>query len=76
MVNIILDPLFIFTGGMGVAGAAAASCIAELVSFFMYVADMMRMKIITTKSMQFPRWAMVKFMMLGGLAVQVRSFQR
>jgi putative MATE family efflux protein len=36
--NIALDPLFIFTLGMGVAGAALATIISQLVSFFLLLA--------------------------------------
>ena len=35
VLNIILDPLFIFTFGMGVAGAALATSLSQVVSFFL-----------------------------------------
>ena len=35
LLNIALDPLFIFTFGMGVAGAALATSLSQVVSFFL-----------------------------------------
>lgn len=43
LVNIILDPLFIFTFNMGVSGAAIATSIAQIVSFI-YVVIVLRLK--------------------------------
>lgn len=40
--NIILDPIFIFTFGMGVAGAALATSLSQAVSFFLLLAGTRR----------------------------------
>ncbi len=33
VINVILDPLLIFTAGLGVAGAGLATCISQIISF-------------------------------------------
>ena len=42
VLNIILDPVFIFTFGMGVAGAALATSLSQAVSFFLLLAGTRR----------------------------------
>ena len=42
VLNIILDPLFIFTFGMGVGGAALATSLSQVVSFFLLLAGTRR----------------------------------
>lgn len=37
IINIILDPIFVFPLGMGVAGAGAATCLSNWVVFFYYL---------------------------------------
>ena len=37
VLNVVLDPLFIFGGGMGVAGAGLATCIANYISLAFYL---------------------------------------
>jgi Na+-driven multidrug efflux pump len=37
ILNIILDPIFIFTLGYGVGGAAMASAISQLIVFVIFV---------------------------------------
>lgn len=37
VLNIALDPVFIFVLGMGVSGAALATCISQMISFFILV---------------------------------------
>lgn len=37
VINIILDPIFVFTFGMGVAGAGAATCISNWIVFVYYL---------------------------------------
>ncbi len=43
IINIALDPLFIFTFGLGVKGAAVATSIAQIISFI-YVVIVLRLK--------------------------------
>lgn len=42
IVNIILDPLFIFGMNMGIAGAALATAISQLVSFIILLSEFLR----------------------------------
>lgn len=42
VLNVILDPIFIFTLNMGVAGAALATSISQIVSFFALLAGTLR----------------------------------
>ncbi len=46
ILNVILDPIFIFTFGMGVSGAGAATCLSTVISllFFFVIASRMQKK--------------------------------
>ena len=74
IVNVILDPLLIFNAGMGVAGAAAATCAAELFSFFQYM-RLLQMKGMFQfkKAMRPPNFASLKPLLVGGFGVQLRA---
>lgn len=43
VLNVILDPIFIFTFGMGVKGAAIATLISQIVSFLFSIVYMLRL---------------------------------
>ena len=74
MVNVILDPLLIFNAGMGVAGAAAATCVAELFSFVQYVRLLKQKKLFELKkSMKPPKFSALKPLLVGGFGVQLRA---
>lgn len=49
VLNIILDPIFIFIGGMGVKGAAIATAISQFVTFLINVFYLKRFKSINIK---------------------------
>ncbi len=53
ILNIILDPIFIFTFGFGVMGASIATAISQLVSFFISLSFYMRGKSIISLSPKF-----------------------
>ncbi len=53
IINTILDPIFIFTFDMGVAGAALATVIGQLVSFLMAINYIRRFKHIDLKKHHF-----------------------
>ena len=53
VINTILDPLFIFIFNMGIAGAALATIIGQLVSFLMAILYIRRFKHITLKKHHF-----------------------
>lgn len=44
VLNVILDPIFIYSLGLGVAGAAAATALSQLVSALVYLAYILRKK--------------------------------
>lgn len=74
VVNVILDPILIFNAGMGVAGAAAATCVAELFAFFQYV-RLLQQKgmLLLSKSMRPPKFSALKPLLVGGFGVQLRA---
>ena len=74
LVNVFLDPFLIFKCSMGVAGAAAATCVSEIVSFFLYMSQLVSKKMLNVKKLfKIPSWESLKPMLLGGLGVQMRA---
>lgn len=76
VINILLDPILMFPLKMGVAGAAAATCAADLVSFFMYLWEMRRRKMFDTGRFLsgLPTIKQLAPLLAGGLSIQVRAF--
>lgn len=56
VVNIILDPIFIFTLGMGAAGAAIATVLGNVASLILYLFLIIRKAQIITVSPKFITW--------------------
>lgn len=74
LVNIVFDPICIFTLGWGVSGAAAATCLSEVVSFGLFAAALARAKLLRfTKLFKAPSFKDLKPLLLGGLTIQLRS---
>jgi multidrug resistance protein, MATE family len=75
LVNIILDPFFIFNKQMGVAGAALATCISDVVGCILYTSALYRKKMIRdfSKIFRFPSLEAIKPILMGGLGVQMRA---
>ena len=74
LINCLLDPFLIFTCGMGVSGAAAATCVAEVISFLLYMKTLVSKKMLSlSKVMKIPSFSALKPMLLGGLGVQLRA---
>ena len=74
IVNVILDPILIFNAGMGVAGAAAATCVAELFAFLQYVRLLQNKGMLQlSKSMKPPKFSALKPLLVGGFGVQLRA---
>ena len=68
ILNMLLDPLFIFTLGMGVAGAAIATMISQIVSFFILLVMVKKSDAIKIKIRKFSfslRW--LKEIFRGGI---------
>ncbi|MGG5329356.1 MATE family efflux transporter [Enterococcus sp. AZ163] len=55
--NILLDPIFIYTLGLGVAGAAIATAISQIVSTGIYFIYILRKKSVFTFSPRLCRWS-------------------
>ena len=74
LVNVVFDPLMIFTWGMGVSGAAAATCLCEVVSLALYLTVMVRRRMLRLRNvLVLPRWQAIRPLVVGGLAVQLRA---
>ena len=75
VLNIGLDPLFIFTFGWGVAGASAATAISKIVSWCILMTPYLRKKtMLTIRLRQFrPRWADAKEVCAMGSASFFRA---
>jgi putative MATE family efflux protein len=74
LLNVALDPLFIFTFGMGVAGAAWATVISIIVSWLMAVSYLLRFKNARLKKEYFvPRLQEMKTIAAIGMAACVNQ---
>ena len=78
LMNVILDPLFIFGFGavkaLGVAGAALATSISELVAAALYIGTLLKRNLVTVRSMLKPPDAKaIAALLVGGAGVQLRS---
>jgi len=71
LINVILDPLLIFNCGMGVVGAAAATCVAEIVAFGLYVQQLLKKGLMSKTKI--PSFENLKPLLLGGIGVQLRA---
>lgn len=74
LINVGLDPLFIFKFKMGVSGAALATCVAELVAFCAYFTKLAEKGYFSFKKLiRVPSFKQLQPMLLGGLGVQMRA---
>jgi len=78
LLNATLDPFFIFGWGwlkpLGVAGAALATSMSEVFSFCSYSVMMFRRGMLRLDLIRrLPRWDAIKSLLVGGLAIQLRS---
>jgi putative MATE family efflux protein len=74
LVNIVLDPLFIFRFGMGVSGAALATCMSEIVGFVLYTNQLLKKRMMRwSKIFRVPSVAQLKPILFGGVGVQMRA---
>ena len=74
LVNMVMDPLLIFRAGLGVSGAAAATVLAEVVSFSLHMSTLAKKGLINwSKLFKPPSAQAVKPLMLSGLSLALRS---
>lgn len=67
ILNVLLDPLFIFVFGMGVAGAALATVISQVCSFILLLYMTRRGGNLVIRYRQFtPSWSFIKEIIGGG----------
>lgn len=72
--NALLDPILIFSAGMGVTGAALATLAAELISCVAYLVIMRRRHMISFRKLfKAPAWARLEPLIRGGAALQLRN---
>lgn len=74
IVNILLDPLFIFTGGMGVVGAAVATCISDITAFALYARTLLKNGMLKLSLLRKPpSLKALTPLLLGSVSMQLRS---
>lgn len=72
--NAVLDPILIFSAGMGVTGAAVATLAAELISCVTYLVLMQRKKMVNLRKLfKLPEWVKLEPLIRGGAALQLRN---
>lgn len=68
LINIVLDPLFMFTFGMGISGAALATMISQMISFLLLLVGILRSGSIRISIKRFhPTWTYCREIIRGGL---------
>lgn len=74
LINLILDPLLIFKFGLGVSGAAVATCVAEFISFLSYGKKLLEKQMLNANRLiNIPSFEALKPLLFGGLSVQLRA---
>mmetsp|Transcript_12318 Transcript_12318/g.27616 ORF Transcript_12318/g.27616 Transcript_12318/m.27616 type:complete len:545 (-) Transcript_12318:5-1639(-) len=74
LVNVVMDPVMIFAAGLGVSGAAIATCMAELTAFLLYLRALVQRGMITLSSVtKPPPLKKIAPLLKGGLSVLLRS---
>lgn len=81
LLNLLADPLFMFglpiaglKGGIGVAGAALATALAETTAGCVYFKLLLKRKLVrASRLLKPPAWASLKPLLQGGMAMLARS---
>jgi MATE family multidrug resistance protein len=74
LVNVVMDPILIFAAGLGVSGAAIATCMAELTACVLYLRALVQRGMISLSSVvKPPPLKKVAPLLVGGLSVLLRS---
>ncbi|MDR1509710.1 MAG: MATE family efflux transporter [Synergistaceae bacterium] len=68
LINVVLDPIFIYVLGMGVAGAASATMISQFIGFCLLLAGCYRGSNIRIRLRDFtPKFALLREIVRGGI---------
>lgn len=73
LANVLLDPLLIFTLGMGIAGAGAATTASQVLSAALYIGLMLRRRMLRWAAIRLPSRESLRRLASAGGAVQLRS---
>lgn len=74
LLNVLMDPVLMFWAGLGVAGAAAATVLAEVASGAIYATLLFRRQLMSRRSLfRVPSLRRLSPLLRGGAAVQLRS---
>jgi len=74
LVNMVLDPLLMFKGGLGIAGAALATSVSQIFSGSLYLALMLRRNLVKSSTLlRPPSKELMERLAAAGGAVQVRN---
>ena len=75
LINVVMDPILIFSAAMGVTGAAAATCLAELASFGFYTKLLVKKKMLNFRSvLRLPSKEALRALILGQLQCYIMWF--
>lgn len=72
-VNMIMDPILIFKYGLGTVGAAAATCVSEVVAFLLYFKLLFQKKLVNWNNIKMPTFKSLTPLLISGLGVQMRA---
>lgn len=74
IINAILDPILIFTFGMGLSGAAIATVIAEIVAAITYLVILRKKGMVRVRKIfSIPAWDRIEPFLKGGSLLQLRG---
>lgn len=74
IINIVLDPLLIFNAGLGIAGAAIATAISQIISFLLLIVGLLKSDNIRINPKKFrPSWHYLCGIVKGGLPSLARQ---
>jgi len=74
LVNLVLDPIFIFSANMGVAGAAIATVVSEVIAAVLYLSLLLRRRLASwALLLRAPRASAILPLLAGSSSVFVRN---
>lgn len=74
VLNVLLDPFLMFSLGLGLSGAAAASCLSELISFAFYTRELRKKDYLRTSTLlRWPSLAALLPLLANGLSIQLKA---